>query len=145
MIERLTERNANGTAKSRKSPKSSYMGTVYEEVAEIQTEILNRLCDLEDKIEQGKILELPCKVEQKAYHLTSADTLEELEVAEIFEGKVCSFSKDEKGLWIFCHYDNGLNFWYTEEMLAGNCFLTEPPPKRNCVKWKERGNERNSF
>lgn len=60
MSERLTERNANGTAKSRKSPKSSYMGTVYEEMAEIQTEILNRLCDLEDKIEQGKIVELPC-------------------------------------------------------------------------------------
>ena len=62
MSERLTERNANGTAKSRKSPKSSYMGTVYEEMAEIQAEILNRLCDLEDKIEQGKIVELPCQI-----------------------------------------------------------------------------------
>lgn len=123
MSDRLTERNANGTAKSRKSPKSSYMGTVYEEMAEIQTEILNRLCDLEDKIEQGKIVELPCAVGSEAYHLTSANTLDELGVAEIFNGKVCSFSKDEKGLWIFCRYDNGLTYWYKETDIGTMLFL----------------------
>lgn len=76
------------------------------------------------KASEGKeFIELPCRVGQKAYHLTSADTLEELEVAEIFEGKVCSFSKDEKGLWIFCRYDNGLNFWYVERDVGRKLFF----------------------
>ena len=30
-------------------------------------DILNRLCDLEDKIEQGKLLELPCKIGHTVY------------------------------------------------------------------------------
>lgn len=32
---------------------------------------INRLCDLEDKIEQGKIVELPCKVGDKVYRIWS--------------------------------------------------------------------------
>lgn len=65
----------------------------------------------------------PCKVGDVAYHLTSNDTFEELNVAEIFEGKVCSISKDEKNLWIFCRYDNGLNFWYTEKDIGEKLFF----------------------
>lgn len=75
--------------------------------------------------DKSLFVELPCKVGDSAYHLTSVDTLEELEVAEIFDGKVCSISKDEKTLWIFCHYDNGLNFWYTEMDIGRKLFLTK--------------------
>lgn len=32
---------------------------------------INRLCDLEDKIEQGKIVELPCAVGDKVYRIWS--------------------------------------------------------------------------
>ena len=84
---------------------------------------VDRLCEFEDKIEQGKIVELPCAVGSEAYHLTSADTLDELGVGEIFNGNVCSFSKDEKGLWIFCRYDNGLSFWYTERDIGRILFF----------------------
>ena len=78
----------------------------------------------QDLLSNGVIVP-PCKVGDKAYHLTSVDTLEELDLAEIFEGKVCSISKDEKTLWIFVRYDNGLNFWYTERDIGRNLFLTK--------------------
>lgn len=32
---------------------------------------IDRLCDLEDKIEQGKLLELPCRVGDKVYRIWS--------------------------------------------------------------------------
>jgi hypothetical protein len=61
MSERLTERNAKGTAKGR-------MGaTCLADIWQNETDILERLCDLEDKIEQWKILELPCAVGQTVY------------------------------------------------------------------------------
>ncbi len=81
-------------------------------------------------------VELPCKVGDKAYHLTSIDTLDELNVAEIFEGKVCSISKDEKSLWLFCRYDNGLNFWYTERDIGRKLFLAKEEAEQ---KLKEVG------
>lgn len=85
---------------------------------------INRLAELEDKIEQGTLIELPCKVGDTAYHLTSANTLEELGVAEIFDGKVTSISKDKDGLWIYCHYNNGLNFWYSKREIGRKLFFT---------------------
>lgn len=72
----------------------------------------------------------PCKVGDVAYHLTNLDTLEELNVAEIFEGTVCSISKDEKTLWIFCRYNNGLDFWYAESDIGRNLFLTREEAER---------------
>jgi hypothetical protein len=127
MGERLTERNANGTAKSRKSPKSSYMGTVYEEMAEIQTEILNRLCDLEDKIEQGKIVELPCAVGSQIYF---ADH----ENKSVWAGNVVSFSLDAAHLWFNCHYKCGLNMWHPIEDFGKTVFL----PREEAEKALER-------
>ena len=56
---RLTE-IINGTVHTIKKPKSNYIGTVYEEQAIINNEILNRLAELEDKIENGTLIELPC-------------------------------------------------------------------------------------
>ncbi len=61
MSERLTERNANGTAKGRMS------ATCLADCWQNETDILDRLCDLEDKIEQGKIVELPCEVGDIVY------------------------------------------------------------------------------
>lgn len=49
---------------------------------------INRLCDLEDKIEQGKILELPCKVGQTVYRITNFIHGETL----IVEGEVFEFT-----------------------------------------------------
>ena len=119
MSERLTERNANGTAKRRKAPKSSYVGTVYAEMAEIQTEILDRLCELEDKICEGKILELPCKVGdtlwkiEDVWHLDDRATWKYHYEKEILEFRVrsISISCNSKGIWTkkfrICEVKNG--------------------------------------
>ena len=85
---------------------------------------LEELKSYKDKIEQGTLIELPCKVGDTAYHLTSANTLEELGVAEIFDGEVTSISKDKDGLWISCHYNNGLNFWYSKREIGRKLFFT---------------------
>lgn len=59
--ERLTKRNANGEVETVKRPKSSYIQEVYEEWDEINRELKLRLAELEDKIEAGTLIELPCK------------------------------------------------------------------------------------
>lgn len=86
--------------------------------------------------DKSLFVELPCKVGDKAYYLTSIDTLDELNVIEIFEGKVCSISNDENILWIFCRYDNGLGFWHMERNIGKNLFFTKEEAER---KLKEVG------
>lgn len=72
----------------------------------------------------------PCKVGDKAYHLTGIDTRKELDLTDIFEGKVCSISKQEDGLWIFCRYNNGLTYWYKESDIGRKLFLTREEAER---------------
>lgn len=67
--ERLTKRDNNGKACYIKNPQSSYIQTMLEEQTEIEKEGLNRLCDLETKIENGTLVELPCKVGDKFYYV----------------------------------------------------------------------------
>lgn len=133
MSERLTERNANGTAKSRMS------ATCLADAWQNETDILERLCDLEDKIEQGKILELPCAVGDKAYHLTGIDTQRELDLTDIFEGKVCSISKEEDALWIYCRYNNGLTYWYKESDIGRKLFFTREEAEKALAERSENG------
>lgn len=78
---------------------------------------------LTDYLIANGVIAPPCKVGDITYHLTSIETFDELNVAAIFEGKVCSISKDEKTLCIFCRYDNGLSFWYTEKDIGEKLFF----------------------
>lgn len=77
-----------------------------------------------DNLLANGVIVPPCKVGYTAYHLTTVDTLEELNVAEIFKGAVCSITRDEKNTWIFCRYDNGLNFYYTERDIGVKLFFS---------------------
>lgn len=67
--ERLTKRNANGEVETVKRPKSSYIQEVYEEWDEINRELKLRLAELEEKIENGALVELPCKVGDVVYEV----------------------------------------------------------------------------
>ena len=127
MSERLTERNANGTAKSRKSPKSSYMGTVYEEVAEIQTEILNRLCDLEDKIEQGKIVELPCQIGDEKFAILPNTNV-------IVKGKVCTILYQNEFLIDFAYKSEEYDYTAYTQLLPEELFDTYEEAKAKLRK-----------
>lgn len=68
--ERLTKRNANGEVETVKRPKSSYIQEVYEEWDEINRELKLRLAELEEKIENGTLVELPCKVGDVMYEVS---------------------------------------------------------------------------
>lgn len=67
---RLTKRYKDGTSGTIKQPQSEYIATVYDEQLRINNEVLDRLCELEDKIENGTLIELPCKVGDEIYHLS---------------------------------------------------------------------------
>ncbi len=56
-FERLTKRGEDGKAYAVKIPTSSYVPEVYEESAKLEAERLERLCELEDKIENGQLVE----------------------------------------------------------------------------------------
>ena len=82
-----------------------------------------KLCDLEDKIEQGKILELPCAVGSQIYF---ADH----ENKSVWAGNVVSFSLDAAHLWFNCHYKCGLNMWHPIEDFGKTVFLTREEAER---------------
>lgn len=84
----------------------------------------NSIEELADKLIDAGVIVPPCKVGDKAYHLTGIDTRKELDLTDIFEGKVCSISKQEDGIWIYCRYNNGLTYWYTERDIGRKLFFT---------------------
>ena len=88
MYERLTERNEKGKAESVKRPKSTYVVTFGEESAEIQADILDRLCEIEDKICEGRMVELPCEIGQTVYKVTYPYRAE----PKVTEFIVCGFN-----------------------------------------------------
>ena len=76
-------------------------------------EIIERLCDFEDKIEQGKILELPCKIgDEKFAILPSTDV--------IVKGKVCE---------IIYQKDILIDFGYNPDRYGGYSAYTQLLPK----------------
>lgn len=120
MNERLTERNANGTAKSRMS------ATCLADAWQNETDILERLCDLEDKIEQGKIVELPCAVGQTIYVITtdSPTRIEETKISQVvvrLKGNnkpqysilaPCVYDGWGEAKWSFCDNNFGTDFFF---------------------------------
>jgi hypothetical protein len=72
MIERLTKRTENGGVKF---SNGEYWNTVYPQNENCLTDIHRmaiKLCELEDKIEQGTLIELPCKVGDTVYRITKS-------------------------------------------------------------------------
>lgn len=56
-IERLTKRGEDGRAHYAKMPDASYLPTFYEELDALNSKCLERLCEFEDKIESGQLVE----------------------------------------------------------------------------------------
>lgn len=79
----------------------------------------------------------PIKVGDKAYHLTGIETRKELDLTDIFEGKVCSISKQEEAMWIFCRYNNGLTYWYKESDIGRKLFLTREEAEKAIAERSE--------
>ena len=82
MSERLTRRMSDGTAVFAEKSKSFYSAQIYEEAREKNRQILDRLCDLEDKICEGRMVELPCKIGDEKFAILPNTNV-------IVKGKVC--------------------------------------------------------
>ena len=72
-----------------------------------ELKIYNRLAELEDKIENGTLIELPCKVGDTAYYVVKHENDYVIE-----KGLVKCISVEVNDIWISCHYKSGLNYWH---------------------------------
>ena len=102
-------------------------------------EIYDRLCELEDKICEGKMVELPCAVGTSVWFATCVCDKIGKEKYDALEGEVISFSIQKDGLWVYCRYKCGLTYWHTIEGFKSEVFLT---PEEANKKLKELENER---
>ena len=125
MSERLTRRMSDGTVVFTEKSKSFYSAQIYEEAREKNRQILDRLCEIEDKIEQGEIVELPFAVGQTIYVITtdSPTRIEETKISQVVvrlkgNGKPqysilapCVYDDWGKAKWSFCDNNFGTDFF----------------------------------
>lgn len=106
---------------------------------------INRLVDLEDKIENGTLIELPCKVGDTVYIATKLWDIKEVVEAEVACVEVTA---DEKGIRYRTYLDHEYVFSKTNPNLIANryifyndeFFLTKVDAEK---KLKELQNENN--
>lgn len=132
--ERLTKRNANGEVETVKTPKSSYIQEVYEEWDEINRELKLRLAELEDKIDAGTLVELPCKVGDVMYEVVDGIPIQEWKIESICinraypAGVIWAERTRDFAQWKFWIEDCGTK-WFTDKAEAE-------------AKWRELEGER---
>ena len=87
---------------------------------------INRLCEIEDKICEGRMVELPCNVGQTIYVLTtdSPTGIEETKISQVivrFKGNSkpqysilapCVYDDWGKAKWSFCDNNFGIDFFF---------------------------------
>lgn len=74
-------------------------------------EAIERLAELEDKIESGEILHTPCKVGDTIYYPNEADDGNSI-FFEIREGIVDCFNIEAGCKEALVRYDGGLTYWH---------------------------------
>lgn len=74
------------------------------------------ILDIEEYVAEyladGRVMVLPCAVGTVVYFVHDCCKEEGEEFIGIDEGKVCSFSLQEDGLWAYCRYNSGLTYWH---------------------------------
>lgn len=113
MYERLTQRTENGGVKF---SNGEYWNTVYPQNENCLTDIHRmaiRLCEIEDKICEGRMVELPCKVGDEKFAILPHTNI-------IVKGKVCSLI-----------YQNGflIDFGYNPDKYGGYRAYTQLLPE----------------
>lgn len=91
---------------------------------------LYRLAELEDKIEQGTLIELPCKVGDTAYCANYGD-----KGWRILKGYVNEINIDVNGIYIKCDYEYSLSFWH--KPILGDVFFNIEDAKKHLKELKE--------
>lgn len=75
--------------------------------------------------DKSLVVELPCKVGDEVYYLTSIDTAKELNVKEIFCGIVQAVCYERKDIYLTAKYTNGLTYYHNLKDLGKTVFLTK--------------------
>lgn len=133
---RLTKRNANGEVETVKRPKSSYIQEVYEEWDEINRELKLRLAELEDKIEAGTLVELPCKVGDVMYEVIEGMPIQEWKIESICfdraypKGVIWAERTRDFAHWKFCIEDCGTKWFATKA--EAKAMLLQLKGEREC-------------
>jgi hypothetical protein len=112
------------------------MGNKYvcEDMTACDEEILNRLAELEDKIEKGTLIELPCKVGDTVYVFDSDKNGE----TKISEEIVKDYSIDSNGFSVLVQ-EREYTYFLSKGGLGVDWFLTKAEAE---AKLKELQNER---
>ena len=117
MSERLTRRMSDGTAVFAEESKSFYSAQIYEEAREKNRQILDRLCEIEDKIEQGKLLELPCEIGDEKFAILPNTNV-------IVKGKVCTIIYQNEFLVDFAYKPEEYDYTAYAQLLPEELFDT---------------------
>ena len=101
------------------------------EVGVSNEDIVNRLAELEDKLESGEALELPCKVCDSVYYVTQVDDGDIY--FTILEGHVACFNIEARCQKVLVRYVGGLTFWHDFSDFGKSVFVS-PEQAKNRLK-----------
>lgn len=111
--ERVTKRISGNVAV--KTYTGSYALPI--DVDEIQA--IERLAIFEDLLEEGKLVQLPCKVDDDIYFVWNCEGKVIVDV-----GKVTGISHQREGIWISARYDSGLSYWHLYTEIGKSVFFS---------------------
>lgn len=84
--------------------------------------LLDRLAELEDKIEQGTLKHFPCNIGDEVFWAWDLDK----QYSQVMHGVVIGLSISHKNtVWFSVKYDDGLSFDHTAESWGKSVFLTK--------------------
>lgn len=87
--------------------------------------------DIADHLLANGVILPPCKVGQTVWWA-------DIEFEKLLKGKVVSFSLQEEGLWAYCQYNCGLNYWHlVSDYFGKTVFLTREEAERKLRKEDE--------
>ena len=84
---------------------------------------IEHLAELEDKIEQGTLIELPCKVGDTVYYVCDYGSVVG-ECVSLEIGKVSAFAIQRNHIWIEVNYEDGLRMHHRADEIGKTVFLT---------------------
>ena len=117
---RLTERDEYGNADIIGLSTEKLFGELYFDEINLLTNALNKLAFLEDKIENGTLVELPCKVGDTVYIATKLWDIKEVVEAEV---ACIEVTADEKGIRYITYLDHEYVFSKTNPNLVANRYI----------------------
>ena len=111
--ERVTKRISGNAAIK------TYTGSYALPIDVDETQAIERLAIFEDLLEEGKLVQLPCKVDDDIYFVWNCEGKVIVDV-----GKVTGISHQREGIWISARYDSGLSYWHLYTEIGKSVFFS---------------------